>query len=84
MDSAPGACAHLKPESSSVEDSTDSILDVSNLTEIRLFGSSIWKQDNLPVGDELYLIGLKKPAIVHDDGLFITANDGVSVCILDF
>lgn len=30
-------------------------------------------------GDKLVIPGLKRPAVVHDAGLLITANDGVKV-----
>lgn len=46
--------------------------------EIKFFGSSLWQSGEVD-GETLYIDGLKAPAIVHDGGLLITANDGVKV-----
>lgn len=51
-----------------------------NLIVIQLYGSSIWKKDE-PIGETLNFVGLKRPAIVHNDGLLITALDGSMVCL---
>nr|WIM01509.1 cytosolic 10-formyltetrahydrofolate dehydrogenase [Limnephilus lunatus] len=77
MDSAPGACSFIRPDPDSL---TLEPSDEPKLQEVRLYGSRVWRED--PVGGEpLYFVGLKKPAIVHEGGLLITANDGVSINI---
>lgn len=77
MDSAPGACSFIRPDPDNLTQETP---EEPALQEVRLYGSSVWREE--PIGGEpLYFVGLKKPAIVHEGGLLITANDGVSVSL---
>lgn len=76
LDSSPGATTFIKPQT---KDGVDENSDVS--IEIKFFGSSLWEGEYETEGDKLYIPGLSKPAVIHDAGLLITANDGVKVSI---
>ncbi|XP_063628857.1 cytosolic 10-formyltetrahydrofolate dehydrogenase [Cydia splendana] len=75
LDSSPGATTFIQPQTrEGIDSSSDSTV------EIKFFGSSLWKGGDL-VGDKLVIPGLKNPALVHDGGLLITADDGVKLNI---
>ncbi|KAL4711899.1 hypothetical protein ACJJTC_006068 [Scirpophaga incertulas] len=75
LDSSPGATTLIKPQT---KDGVDE--DSESTVELKLYGSSLWDQDEIN-GDKLVIPGLDKPAIVHDAGLLITANDGIMLNI---
>lgn len=67
LDSVPGAIAYVEGDKGDEE-------------QIRLFGAHMFSA--VPVtGEPLKLKGLKKPAIVHDDGIAIEGTDGEFVNI---
>lgn len=74
LDSSPGATTFIKPQTKEgiVEDGDATI-------EVKFFGSSLWVDEYETKGDALVINGLNKPAVVHEAGLLITANDGVKV-----
>lgn len=76
LDSSPGATSFIKPQTREgvVEDSEATV-------EVKFFGSSLWVDEYETKGDALVIPGLSKPAVVHDAGLLITANDGVKLNI---
>nr|XP_013189662.1 unnamed protein product [Amyelois transitella] len=76
LDSSPGATTTIKPQTKDgfVEGSEDTI-------ELKLFGSTLWEGEYEAKGDKLVISGLKAPAVVHEAGLMITANDGVKLNI---
>ncbi|CAH2051802.1 unnamed protein product, partial [Iphiclides podalirius] len=47
--------------------------------ELKLYGSSLWQAEYETAGEPLLIPGLEQPAIVHEAGLLITANDGVKL-----
>lgn len=76
FDSSPGATTFIKPQTKEglVPDSDTNI-------EVKFFGSTLWQGEYEAQGDILLIDGLKKPAVVHEAGLLITANDGVQLNI---
>lgn len=76
LDSSPGATTFIKPQTKEglVPDSDTNI-------EVKFFGSTLWQGEYEAQGDILLIDGLKKPAVVHEAGLLITANDGVQLNI---
>lgn len=60
LDSVPGALAYIENE--------------SEQTPVRLFGATIYNGPNLS-GEPLKFVGLKSPALVHENGLLIKGND---------
>ncbi|GBP27061.1 Cytosolic 10-formyltetrahydrofolate dehydrogenase [Eumeta japonica] len=76
LDSSPGATTFIKPQTrEGVDEDSDATV------EIKFFGSGLWEGEYETQGDKLVIPGLLKPAIVHEDGLLITANDGVKLNI---
>lgn len=77
LDSSPGATSFIQPQTKEgiVEDSEATI-------EVKFFGSTLWEGEFEMEGDKLVIPGLKRPAVVHDGGLLISANDGVKVIII--
>lgn len=45
---------------------------------MKLYKSTIWSNDT-PTGDPITVDTLQNSAIVHDNGLLITCNDGLKV-----
>ncbi|OWR54998.1 cytosolic 10-formyltetrahydrofolate dehydrogenase like protein [Danaus plexippus plexippus] len=76
LDSSPGATTFIKPQN---KDGVDKTSDAN--IEIKFFGSSLWEAEYETEGDKLFITGLNKPAVVHADGLLITANDGIKLNI---
>ncbi|XP_026314184.1 cytosolic 10-formyltetrahydrofolate dehydrogenase [Hyposmocoma kahamanoa] len=76
LDSSPGATCIIKPQTKEgiIEDS-------EAIIEVKFFGSALWEGEFEMEGDKLVIPGLKRPAVVHDAGLLITANDGVKLNI---
>ncbi|XP_072934494.1 cytosolic 10-formyltetrahydrofolate dehydrogenase [Epargyreus clarus] len=74
MDSSPGATTFIKPQT---KDGVDEANEAS--IEIKFFGSSLWEGEYETEGDEVVIPGLERPAVIHDAGLLITANDGVKL-----
>ncbi|XP_045487021.1 cytosolic 10-formyltetrahydrofolate dehydrogenase [Pieris rapae] len=72
LDSSPGATTFIKPQSKDSENEN---------IEIKFFGSSLWEGEYEAEGDVIIIPGLNKPAVIHDGGLLITANDGVKLNI---
>lgn len=74
-------------------DSSPGAWTVLDGIEVKLFKSVIWTKES-PTGDHVTIDTLQIPAIVHDNGLLITCNDGLKVnttlslskvfCILGF
>ncbi|RVE50258.1 hypothetical protein evm_005093 [Chilo suppressalis] len=76
LDSSPGATTFIKPQTrDGVDDSSEATV------EIKLFGSSLWQGEYEAEGDKVYIPGLEKPAVIHEAGLLITANDGIKLNI---
>ncbi|KAH9636936.1 hypothetical protein HF086_016875 [Spodoptera exigua] len=76
LDSSPGATSFIKPQTN------DGVVEDSEATiEVKFFGSSLWVDEYETKGDALVIPGLSKPAVVHEAGLLITANDGVKLNI---
>ncbi|CAK1541584.1 unnamed protein product [Leptosia nina] len=76
LDSSPGATTFIKPQTiDGVESDSDTNV------EIKFFGSSLWEGEYEMEGDQILIPGLNKPAIIHEGGLLITANDGVKINI---
>ncbi|CAK1590458.1 unnamed protein product [Parnassius mnemosyne] len=76
LDSSPGATTFIKPQTKeSVDEASEANI------EIKFFGSSLWQTEYETKGDKLIIPGLKKPAVIHEAGLLITANDGVQLNI---
>ncbi|XP_039752081.1 cytosolic 10-formyltetrahydrofolate dehydrogenase [Pararge aegeria] len=76
LDSSPGATTFIKPQTKDgVYENNDSTI------EVKFFGSSLWEAEYEAEGDKLILPGLNKPAVIHEAGLLITANDGVRLNI---
>lgn len=46
--------------------------------EVKLYQSTIWT-DEMPSGNQVNIDSLQIPAIVHDNGLLITCNNGLKV-----
>lgn len=76
LDSSPGATSHIAPQT------REGIVDGDNV-EVKFFGSSLWQGEYEAEGDCIILRGLKQPAVIHDAGLLVTANDGVKVSPFD-
>lgn len=76
LDSSPGATTFIKPQT---KDGVDESKEAN--VELKLFGSSLWEEEYKAEGDELVIPGLTKPAVIHEGGLLITANDGVKLNI---
>ncbi|XP_037292640.1 cytosolic 10-formyltetrahydrofolate dehydrogenase [Manduca sexta] len=72
LDSSPGATSFIKPQTK------DGVVDAEPI-EVKFFGSSLWQAEYDTEGDKLVIPGLNVPAVVHDAGLLITANDGVKL-----
>ncbi|KAG6464177.1 hypothetical protein O3G_MSEX014337 [Manduca sexta] len=72
LDSSPGATSFIKPQTK------DGVVDAEPV-EVKFFGSSLWQAEYDTEGDKLVIPGLNVPAVVHDAGLLITANDGVKL-----
>lgn len=76
LDSSPGATAFIKPQTrEGVDDNSDENI------EVKFFGSSLWEAEYEMNGDTIKIPGLKRPTLIHDAGLLITANDGVKLNI---
>ncbi|XP_050677566.1 cytosolic 10-formyltetrahydrofolate dehydrogenase [Leptidea sinapis] len=76
LDSSPGATTFIKPHNKEgVEESGEANI------EIKFFGSSLWEGEYEAKGDKINIPGLKSPAVIHEAGLLITANDGVKLNI---
>lgn len=75
LDSSPGATSFIEPQTK------DGIIGDGEKIEIKFFGSSLWQSEYETEGDKLYITGLNKPAVVHEAGLLVTANDGVRLNI---
>ncbi|CAG4933162.1 unnamed protein product [Colias eurytheme] len=76
LDSSPGATTFIKPQTK------DGVNEESEANvEIKFFGSSLWEGEYETEGDKIYIPGLKKPAVIHEAGLLITANDGIKLNI---
>ncbi|XP_038217336.1 cytosolic 10-formyltetrahydrofolate dehydrogenase [Zerene cesonia] len=76
LDSSPGATTFIKPQTK------DGVNEGSEANiEIKFFGSSLWEGEYETEGDKIYIPGLKKPAVIHEAGLLITANDGIKLNI---
>ncbi|KAL0867641.1 hypothetical protein ABMA27_008396 [Loxostege sticticalis] len=74
LDSSPGATTFIQPQTK------EGVTEGSEATvEVKLFGSSLWQGAVETDGDRLAIPGLKEPAIIHEAGLLITANDGVKI-----
>ncbi|KOB75787.1 putative aldehyde dehydrogenase [Operophtera brumata] len=73
---------YLYPEATSLvaPQTREGITEGDNI-EIKFYGSSLWQGEYEAKGDQLILNGLKKPAVIHEAGLLITANDGVKLNI---
>ncbi|CAG9791381.1 unnamed protein product [Diatraea saccharalis] len=74
LDSSPGATVFIKPQTREGVDETSEAT-----VELKLFGSSLWQGEYEAEGDKVFIPGLDKPAVIHDAGLLITANDGVKL-----
>lgn len=74
LDSSPGATTFIEPQT---KDGIDRSKDTT--IEVKFYGSSLWQGEYEAEGDKLVIPGLDKPAVVHEAGLLITANDGVRV-----
>ena len=48
---------------------------------VTVYGSEIWRRD-IPTGREMQVKDSKKPAVVHDLGLLLYGNDGLTVSML--
>lgn len=59
-------------------DSSPGAWTVLDGTEVKLYKSAIWT-DETPTGDQVTVDTLQTPAVVHDNGLLITCNDGLKV-----
>ncbi|XP_045503478.1 cytosolic 10-formyltetrahydrofolate dehydrogenase [Colias croceus] len=76
LDSSPGATTFINPQTK------DGVNEESEANvEIKFFGSSLWEGEYETEGDKIYIPGLKKPAVIHEAGLLITANDGIKLNI---
>ncbi|XP_047999171.1 cytosolic 10-formyltetrahydrofolate dehydrogenase isoform X2 [Leguminivora glycinivorella] len=75
LDSSPGATTFIEPQTRDGIDSSS-----ESTVELKLFGSCLWKGGAVE-GDKLEIPGLKAPALVHDGGLLVTADDGVQLNI---
>ncbi|XP_052752102.1 cytosolic 10-formyltetrahydrofolate dehydrogenase [Galleria mellonella] len=74
LDSSPGATTFIHPQT------RDGLVEGSEPTvEIKFFGSSLWEGEYEAEGDKLLIPNLNKPAVIHEAGLLITANDGVKL-----
>ncbi|XP_075983493.1 cytosolic 10-formyltetrahydrofolate dehydrogenase [Anticarsia gemmatalis] len=75
LDSSPGATTIIKAQTK------EGVVDSAANVEVKFFGSSLWQAEYETQGDALVIDGLNKPAVVHEAGLLITANDGVQLNI---
>ncbi|XP_041971811.1 cytosolic 10-formyltetrahydrofolate dehydrogenase [Aricia agestis] len=76
LDSSPGATTFIKPQTrEGVDDKSEANV------EIKFFGSSFWEGEYESQGESLVIPGLDKPAVLHEAGLLITANDGIKLNI---
>ncbi|XP_046964219.1 cytosolic 10-formyltetrahydrofolate dehydrogenase [Vanessa cardui] len=75
LDSSPGATTLIKSQNKDADETKDANI------EVKFFGSSLWEGEYEAEGEKLFIPGLLKPAVVHDAGLLITANDGVRLNI---
>ncbi|XP_048482289.1 cytosolic 10-formyltetrahydrofolate dehydrogenase isoform X1 [Plutella xylostella] len=74
LDSSPGATTYIHPQGATDPGSEPTV-------ELKLYGSSLWEGEYEAEGREVAIPGLKTPAVVHEDGMLITANDGVKINI---
>ncbi|KAJ0173034.1 hypothetical protein K1T71_011210 [Dendrolimus kikuchii] len=74
LDSSPGATTFIQPQTK------DGITEETETkVEVKFFGSSLWEEEYEAQGEKLVIPGLERPAVVHEAGLLITANDGVKL-----
>ncbi|XP_013167806.1 PREDICTED: cytosolic 10-formyltetrahydrofolate dehydrogenase [Papilio xuthus] len=74
LDSSPGATTFIKPQTK------EGIVEGSEAdVEVKFFGSTLWQAEYEAEGEQLLIPGLDTPAVIHEAGLLITANDGVKL-----
>lgn len=50
------------------------------IQQVTFFGSNLGPRKRIPTGEEYYIDGKEKAAIVHKDGMTLFGSDGKMVC----